>query len=46
MSIQIENREAGLHRLLQGAAPGQKELLDEITVGLDSLTGFLKEQYL
>ncbi len=46
MSMQTESRAAGLSRLLQGSAPGQSELLDEITVGLDSLTGFLKEQYL
>lgn len=46
MEAQNESRAAGLERLLQGQAPGNGELLDEITVGLDSLTGFLDEQYL
>jgi len=46
MSAQNESRAAGLERLLQGQAPNQNELLDEITVGLDSLSGFLNEQYL
>ena len=46
MEAQIENRAAGLDCLLRGQAPNQNELLDEITVGLDSLTGFLNEQYL
>lgn len=40
MEAQNESRAAGLERLLQGQAPGNGELLDEITVGLDSLTGF------
>ncbi len=46
MEAQIESRAAGLERLLRGQAPNQNELLDEITAGLDSLTGFLNEQYL
>ena len=46
MPAQNESRTAGLERLLQGQAPNQSDLLDEITVGLDSLTGFLNEQYL
>lgn len=46
MPAQNESRTAGLERLLQGQAPNQNDLLDEITVGLDSLTGFLNEQYL
>ena len=46
MAPNIESRKAGLERLLLGQAPNDRELLDEITVGLSSLTDFLKAQYL
>ena len=46
MPIQKESRAASLSRLMRGQAPGQGELLDEITVGLDSLADFVDEQYL
>ena len=40
------SRKEGLSQLLAGKAPGNAELLRETTVALDSLTGFLAEQYL
>ncbi len=40
------SRKEGLSQLLAGKAPGNVELLRETTVALDSLTGFLAEQYL
>ena len=40
------SRQEGISRLLQGKAPGNAELLRETTVGLDSLTAFLRRQYL
>ena len=46
MAAQSESRKTGLDRLLKGQAPGNGELLGEITVGLDSLTDFIKTQYL
>lgn len=46
MAEHAVGRQAALERLLQGHAPGDPDLLREITVGLDSLTDFLKKQYL
>ena len=46
MTEKIKSRADGLESLLRGQAPWNEELLDEITVGLDSLIGFLKKQYL
>ena len=46
MTAQTGSREAGLERLLAGQAPVNGDLLNDITVGLDSLTEFLKTQYL
>ena len=46
MAEQWVNREEGLRRLLEGKAPDNQALLREVTVGADSLTDFLSEQYL
>ncbi len=40
------DRQAGLSLLLQGKAPGNPELHQQIETGLHSLTDFLSEQYL
>lgn len=36
----------GLDRVIRGQAPGTGETLDALTTGLDSLTDFLRDQYL
>jgi len=46
MAEQWVNREEGLRRLLEGKAPDNQALMREVTVGADSLTDFLSEQYL
>ena len=46
MAEQWVNREEGLRRMLEGKAPDNQALLREVTVGADSLTDFLSEQYL
>ena len=46
MAEQMVNRADALEALLRGQAPRDPVLLHDITVGLHSLTAFLKEQYL
>ena len=46
MALNTEISPADLERLLRGDAPESGALLDALTVGLDSLTDFLNDQYL
>ena len=46
MAEQTVSRADALRELLQGLTPHDPALRREITVGLDSLTDFLKEHYL
>lgn len=46
MASQTVGRDEALRRLLEGQAPGRRDALGEITVGLNSLTDFLRAQYL
>ncbi|MBQ3479710.1 MAG: DUF2791 family P-loop domain-containing protein, partial [Clostridia bacterium] len=44
--MNTSEQERALTRLLRGEAPGPGAILDATTTGLDSLTDFLRDQYL
>jgi len=46
MAVTEKNREQGLEELLAGKAPGNPQLLREITVGMESLGDFWQQKYL